>query len=442
MPLQVTADREHEPIESVDCGETRPPDQAHTPVPSQAQKREFTGVMRAFHSWSGILFGWLLYTVFVTGTLTVFDGEISQWMQPELLEFSLRGPDFNRVESLLADLSSQPGQADAEAFSPTLIQPVKLQSNRTFAGQMIDPRTGEMVILRDTQGGDFFYHFHHGLLLGVPGAWIVSLGGIAMIVSLGTGVGIHRHGLKEVMLAKVRPVPHRALAKSHDAIGILALPFAVMITVTGVMISWSIYLPAAIQFVRDSPSILSLGSTLHFAQVGGTVVRWGYFLMGLAASAMIATGLISWTNKRRPTRPNLSQAPHQFLIERLTIATVAGLLCAVGGLFWANRTLPLALPERSFWEIRCFFFVWCLCVLHSLVRRHLFAAWREQLSAAALLLTFLPLLNAFTTNAALWVTIPQGRWAAAGMDLTSLAAGLSLGICAARVRPVGETSPD
>lgn len=398
--------------------------------------------MRAFHSWCGILFGWLLYTVFVTGTLTVFDGEISQWMQPELLEFSLRGPDIGRVESLLTDLPSQPGQANARIFSPPSVQPVKLQSNRTFAGQMIDPRTGEMVILRDTQGGDFFYHFHHGLLLGVPGAWIVSLAGIAMMVSLGTGAGIHRHGLREVMLANVRFFPHRAWTQRHDVIGILALPFALMITVTGVMISWSIYLPAALQFLRDSPSILSLGSTLHFVQAGGTIVRWVYFLMGFAASATIATGLVSWTNKRRPARPDLSQAPHHFLIERLTIATVAGLLLAVGGLFWANRTLPLALPERSFWEIRCFFFVWCLSVLHSLVRRHLRAAWNEQLSAAALLLALLPLLNAFTTNSALWVMIPQGRWAVAGVDLTSQAAGLSLGVVAARLRRVGAKPPD
>jgi hypothetical protein len=33
--------------------------------------------------WSGLLFGWLLFTVFLTGTLTIFDNEITYWMQPE-----------------------------------------------------------------------------------------------------------------------------------------------------------------------------------------------------------------------------------------------------------------------------------------------------------------------------------------------------------------------
>lgn len=388
--------------------------------------------MRAVHSWCGLVFGWLLYTVFVTGSLTVFDGEISQWMQPELLEFSLRGPDIAPVESTGTDLAAHPGLANAQWISPPAAHPIKLQSNRTFSGQMIDPRTGDMVILRDTQGGDFFYHFHHGLLLGVPGAWIVSLAGIAMMVSLATGAGIHRHRLRDVFLQKARSLPSRAWAQSHDVIGLLALPFTLLITVTGVMISWSIYLPAASQFMRDSPSILSLGSTLHFSQAGGPLLRWVYFLMGLGASAMIATGLVSWANTRRHTRLDRSQTTGSDLFERLTIATIAGLLLSVAGLFWANRLLPLALMERSVWEVRWFFFMWGLSVAHSLLRRNTSATLNAQLSAAALLLTLLPLLNAGTTHSALWVTIPQGRWAVAGMDLTSLAAGLSLAAWVAR----------
>lgn len=43
------------------------------------------------HARAGLLSGWLLFAVFLTGTLTVFDNEITQWMQPELLEHSLHG---------------------------------------------------------------------------------------------------------------------------------------------------------------------------------------------------------------------------------------------------------------------------------------------------------------------------------------------------------------
>ena len=44
------------------------------------------------------------------------------------------------------------------------------------------------------------------------------------------------------------------------------------------------------------------------------------------------------------------------IVEILNVGIVAGLLVAIGGFFWANRLLPLALSERSFWEIRCFFY--------------------------------------------------------------------------------------
>jgi uncharacterized iron-regulated membrane protein len=36
------------------------------------------------HTWSGLVLGWLLFAIFVTGTLSFFRNEITFWMQPEL----------------------------------------------------------------------------------------------------------------------------------------------------------------------------------------------------------------------------------------------------------------------------------------------------------------------------------------------------------------------
>lgn len=35
------------------------------------------------HTWCGLWFSWLLFAVFLTGTLAVFDEPISHWMTPE-----------------------------------------------------------------------------------------------------------------------------------------------------------------------------------------------------------------------------------------------------------------------------------------------------------------------------------------------------------------------
>ncbi|WP_034388053.1 PepSY-associated TM helix domain-containing protein, partial [Comamonas composti] len=36
------------------------------------------------HTWSGLVVGWLLFFVFVTGTAGYFQHEITRWMRPEL----------------------------------------------------------------------------------------------------------------------------------------------------------------------------------------------------------------------------------------------------------------------------------------------------------------------------------------------------------------------
>lgn len=389
--------------------------------------------MREIHSWSGLLFGWILFAVFLTGTLTVFDKEITQWMQPEVLELSLYEPDVQRDGAFLTNLVSHPDDLKTQLASHSSVYTVKLQTNRSFAGQTIDPRTGKMVIIRDTQGGDFFYHFHHGLLLGFPGAWIVSTAGIGMLVTLFTGLGVYRPGIKDLIVAGPRPFPKRAWLQSHNLIGTIAFPFALVITVTGLMISWSIYMPTELQILSDKGGVLSLFSDLHFVQFGGVGMRWFYFLMGLAASVMIATGMVLWTNKRRNVPFERSSVVQTRVIDSLNVATMTGLLVSLAAFFWVNRVLPLALIERSFWEIRCFFLVWCLSFSHSFLRGGSVLAWKDQLYVSALLLGLLPVLNVLTTNSHLFVTIPKGQWAVAAVDLTAMSIGMLLGLIAKRL---------
>ena len=399
--------------------------------------------MREIHSWSGLLFGWLLFAVFLTGTLTVFDAEITQWMQPEVLELSLSEPQAaaGRDRVFLAGLVHPSDYLERKSDSHPSVYRVKLQTNRSFAGQTIDPRTGKMVLLRDTQGGDFFYHFHHGLLLGFPGAWIVGTAGMAMLVTLVTGLGVYRPGLKDFFAPRPWSFPHRTWVLYHNFVGTLACPFALVITVTGLMISWSIYMPTELQLFSDRGSVLPLLSRLHFVQFGGATMRWLYFLMGLTASVMIATGLVLWTNKRRNVPIERSSLIPVRLIECLNVATVAGLLVSLAAFFWINRLLPLALIERSFWEMRCFFIVWCVSLGHSFVRGRSILAWKDQLYVAALLLGFLPVLNMMATNSHLLTTIPNGQWAVAGVDLTAMAMGILLGGIAGRLGRSSEKLP-
>lgn len=44
----------------------------------------FRARMSTLHTWTGLLLGWVLYFMFVTGTLGYLDTEIDRWMKPEL----------------------------------------------------------------------------------------------------------------------------------------------------------------------------------------------------------------------------------------------------------------------------------------------------------------------------------------------------------------------
>lgn len=396
-------------------------------------KNGLTQVMNGLHTWVGLLFGWLLFAVFLTGTLTVFDTEITSWMQPELHEVTFERGQLG-VSPWTAQPTWQPVRENRDVFiDTTLLRPVKLQEKRSFSGQTVDPVTGRLVIFRDTQGGDFFYHFHYGLLFGWPGAWVVGGAAIMMLITLATGLCSPRWTFKDIVMFRVRPHHPRVWLDAHNLTGILVLPFHLMMAATGLVIFWSMYMPVDAPLLREREGLLSLLSMLHFAQFGGHPMRWLYFIMGLAATVMIATGLVLWTIKRQKSHVGPASGMGYRIVEILNVGIVAGLLVAIGGFFWANRLLPLALSERSFWEIRCFFIVWGLCLLHSLFRRGSIMAWRDQLYGAAFLLAGLPLLNGLTTNSHLLMAVPKGQWAIAGVDLTGLVIGVLLGWTARRV---------
>lgn len=395
--------------------------------------------MKGLHSWCGLLSGWLLFAVCLTGTLTVFDTEITYWMQPELLVVSANTQGFNETVPLVSKSLVQVDRWNVSGLTDrTSVLVVKSQEKRTFSGQTLNPVTGEMITFRDTQGGDFFYHFHYGLLLGWPGAWIVGIAAIVMLITLVTGLYGRRWTIKDMVMVRLRSSP-RAWVDAHQFTGTLAIPFHLMIAVTGIAMFWSIYMPVNIPFFRENEGITPLLAVLHFAQFGGSPVRWLYFIMGLSATVMIATGLVLWPAKRQSSQTNCSRPMSHRVVEVLNVATMAGLLVAVGTFFWANRLLPVALTDRSRWEVRCFFLVWGLCFVHSLCRRYSIKAWRDQLYGAAFLLGFLPLLNGLTTQSHLLVSVPRGQWAMAGVDLTGLTLGILLGWAARRV---GDTAVD
>ncbi|MGH8486389.1 MAG: PepSY-associated TM helix domain-containing protein, partial [Pseudomonas sp.] len=216
-------------------------------------KKTLTQSMSWLHTWAGLIFGWLLFAIFATGTLAVFDKEIDHWMRPEIPRV-----DQSQIESSQRALNYlQNHHADASNWNislPTERSPglqVSSGERRRGGGVQLDPATGERIEVRESVGGTFFFRFH--FTLNLPRLWgIFTVGalGLMMLVALISGVVIHKKIFKEFFTFRPNK-GQRSWLDSHNASAVLLLPFHLMITYTGLVIFMFIYIPAAMDTLFD-----------------------------------------------------------------------------------------------------------------------------------------------------------------------------------------------
>lgn len=481
--------------------------------------------MSDLHSWAGLLLGWILYAMFMTGTVSYFKDELSQWMRPELAH-QTQIPDQAAAAQRIADELGQiaPGSPqwsirlpDARSNSVSAFWRIASREpgRRAFGEAYFDPVTGQKVASRETLGGEFFYRFHFQFhyMPVVWGRWIAGAAAMFMLVAIISGVITHKKIFTDFFTFRWGR-GQRSWLDVHNALSVFGLPFHVMITYTGLVTLMAMYMPwgdqaafktpaerqqltaelsvfiqpgrpsgqaaplasveemvrqAQMRWGHDnvgrvtithagdaaarvavargeagrvsmSPQYMEFEGTtgrllavreavgpaaetrgvlyaLHLGRFSDTATRWLYFLVSFAGTAMVGTGLVMWTVKRRQKLPDPAQPHFGFrLVERLNVASIAGLSIAMTLFLWGNRLLPTGLSERAQWEIHVFFIAWALALAHAMLRPAR-TAWIEQLWAAAALLALLPVLNAVLTPRALWRSLAEGDGVFVAVDL-------------------------
>ncbi|POR43331.1 PepSY-associated TM helix domain-containing protein [Methylobacterium sp. V23] len=217
----------------------------------------FRQAMAWLHTWSGLVVGWVLLAIFVTGTASYYRADISRWMRPELGQgqaFSGEplSPDAvaRAAELGVAHLQRHAGGARTWFIGlPTPDSPVLDLFWRTKPGTppgqaRLDPATGELAAIRETKGGDFLYRFHFELHMPpLWGRWIVGLCAMIMLVALISGVITHRRIFADFFTLRRDKAPQRGWLDAHNVTGVLALPFHLMITYTGIVTLGVMYMP-------------------------------------------------------------------------------------------------------------------------------------------------------------------------------------------------------
>lgn len=484
--------------------------------------------MSWLHTWAGLIFGWVLFAMFLTGSLAFFRPEITRWMQPEIQVQP--APAVQAVATAQRYLAENAPDAkrwfitppsDREPLIQLLYQtPKPKPGERGFVRVKLDAATGQAVTPRQTRGGDFFYRFHFELETAFPwGRWLASIAGMFMLVAIISGIITHKKIFADFFTFRPGKGGQRAWMDGHNVLSVLGLPFHLMITFSGLVLFMVMLMPAGIQAVYDNPrdytnevfkafkvtpplnqpaplvpiaplvaqaeqqwqgrvgrvtvnnpndagatitisrhvgdgvsyglmapfmrfdgvtgalqeseagrsaTALTAGviTGLHLGLFAEPVLRWLYFIVSLAGTAMVATGLVLWIAKRRQkARPGDAREAFSLrLVDGLNAGTIAGVVFGVAAVFLANRLLPADMPGRQVWEVRAFFIAWGLSLVYAFLFQR--RKWQDLLAVAAGALALVPVVNALTTHRHLGVSLPQGDWVMAGFDLTCLASAL------------------
>jgi len=425
----------------------------------------FRQTQASLHTWSGLIVGWVLYAMFLAGTVSFWREEITRWTQPEVGARVAAEVDVANAQRYLQAHAPHAAQWDialpderAAGVSVTFRDKATPRA-ATMAPIVLDAH-GEPVNVRATEGGDFFYRLHFDMhyMPILWGRWLAGICAMAMLIAIVSGVITHKKIFVDFFTFRPRK-GQRSWLDGHNALAVLALPFHLMITYTGLVTLMTIYMPwgadgsngsrnalfaaiipsyttpaasgvstplidlrtaldiaskawdgghvatlkitqpgdASARIVAEraeadrvssnqvtvqmegttgavlasskpeSPGVLTRGGMIgvHAGRFAPLEMRWLYFLLGVAGTAMVATGLVLWTVKRRAQLPDPARPHFGFrLVERLNVAFVAGMPLSMSAFLWANRLLPHDMAERAAWEIHTMFIVWAMALLH------------------------------------------------------------------------------
>ncbi|MEM1190026.1 MAG: PepSY-associated TM helix domain-containing protein [Pseudomonadota bacterium] len=217
----------------------------------------FRQSMTWLHTWSGLVMCWVLYFMFVTGTLGYFDTEIDLWMTPEL-PYQLDEQPFEqtlanitmaqqRLMELAPDaqrwfISPEPWRESPRLKVGWVPLPAEDGTRGTFSEAILDPTTGQVLTARETGGGQLLYRMHYLLhyLPGRSGYWIATIATMLMFIGLVTGIVAHKKIFADFFTFRWGR-GQRSWLDAHNMLSVATLPFQLMITYSGLLFTLGLF---------------------------------------------------------------------------------------------------------------------------------------------------------------------------------------------------------
>lgn len=211
------------------------------------------------HDWAGLLFGWLCYVIFFTGTLSFYRQELQLWLWPEA--------HFSAAESVNVSGAAEYLQTQAAGAThwdirlPSERKPnIEVRWRLTDEAQNLKGGRAEVqrvrlsaasvtpLTVRDSRFFDFIYRFHFELY-AMPrwlGRWVIGIVTMMMLVILVTGIVSHRHIIADFFTFR-RGKGLRSWIDSHNISGVVSLPFHLIFTYSGLLLIMYTLMPWGVE---------------------------------------------------------------------------------------------------------------------------------------------------------------------------------------------------
>lgn len=255
------------------------------------------------HGLLGLAFAAVIYLVCLTGTLAVFAHDLAAWEQPQAPRLSAIAPAAldravvavqRQVPAGAALYLGLPSRNEPRttitAFSPTYHRDWSIDASGNAIAQA-SPFT------------EFLLDLH--VALHLPKSWgefIVGLAGVALLSSLVSGILAHPRVFKDAFHFRLGGARRLQEADLHNRLGIWALPFHLVIALTGALLGLS---------------TIIVGVLALLLYRGDTTRVYGLFIdppPPVNAAAVPLPPLASLLAEARRRAPGAE--PHQLVVER------------------------------------------------------------------------------------------------------------------------------
>jgi uncharacterized iron-regulated membrane protein len=240
-------------------------------------KEGFRQSMSWLHTWLGLVIGWLLFFVYLTGTLGYLDKEIDYWMTPDRPFFAAPGTQHEQLA--VAQTRLQQVAPTAERWNIQLIggreapsldiawtdPPQGAAARSVTHRETLDPHSGAPInySARATGGGQVLYKMHYQLAY-IPynkAILFIMVCTLVMFAAMVTGIIVHKNIFKDFFTFRTGK-GQRSWLDAHNLLSVTALPFHLIVTYSG-------FLFFTYQFMPSVPNLLyaeSRSAGLQFYQ--------------------------------------------------------------------------------------------------------------------------------------------------------------------------------